>query len=73
LLTKKEKLAILKYHAKVCHGVIRGRKECQRVPLDYSCFGVARHLEGSLFAIRALIDLLGLPSDFLPYRDSIIV
>ena len=73
LLTKKEKFEILKYHTEVCLCVIEGRKESQRIPAGNWIVWATKRFEGHLDAIRQLVDLLGLPKDFLPNRNSIIV
>ena len=73
MLNEKQKNEILKYHTKVCHNLIKGRKESQGIPVGHWMVYATKRFEGRLVAIRKLVDLLGLPYDFLPNRDSIIV
>ena len=73
MLNKKEKNEILKYHTKVCHCVIKAQKESQSEPFSDLARTAKNRAEGRLIAIRKLVDLLGLPKDFLPNRDSIVV
>lgn len=73
MLNKKEKSEILKYNTKLCHCVIRARKESHRLILSSRAFVAKGRAEGRLNALRKLVNLLDLPKDFLPNRDSIIV
>lgn len=73
MLTEKDKNAILEYYAEVCRFLINCRKESHRVPADHWIIYATKRAEGSLRAIRSLTDLLGLPKNFLPNRDRIIV
>lgn len=73
MLTKREKNEILKYHASTCRFLIASRKNSDRVPAAHWVVYATKRFEGRLIAIRKLVDLLGLPRDFLPNRDNIIV
>jgi hypothetical protein len=69
MLTTKQTEELIAYHDGVCNMLIKARKEAQGLPPGNWVKYLAKRFEGRLIAIRKIVEILGLPREFLSHRE----